>query len=443
MTYMTQANWYIDPQNSTGVASDTNDGTTILTPIKSFLELENRWSNTHIVQNTNVFVLSDGYSTDPINVKASIDNSSIVAFYGGLNNSVGSGATSLQTGTFSSVSNLNRSSNTPTQATDSLGRSWSSFLGKRVRDIVTNAYAWVLKDLGSGAVRVSSPSLNGSTFYLAPVTTSSFNITNTYQVEDLRKLWFGDVLISVGNGGSGTIAFQDFELETNVQMISNGIATFVGCKFKSFITAFGISKCNLSNCEFDNSCNVYGGIVQIDAGSSRGGSVITQDGSTIIDGDYTSQGSGILLSGGSVTVGNVAVFDVLSGIAPNVRGSGIVVGGTGNTVRPNGAVLRIQNNGHGSPTVYGSGNVGYGLDIYPAHKANITSGTCVITGSSGDFILGSDATNTVYITKATASSPPEFSSSLSSTWNNFVTAQPTGFGGNAHNVSEDSHLVTN
>ena len=444
-SYLTQTTWYIDPQNSSGTASDVNNGSTTSTPLKSFAELERRWGyGGHIAQNTNVFMLSNGKSTDPFNIRLSIDSNVVLAIYGGSTTTVGSGATSLQTGTFSSVTNLARATNTPTQATDSLGRSWTSFLGKRVRDTTTNAIAWVAKDLTGGAVRLSSPSINGGTFLLPTVTTTTFNTTNTYQIEDLRQLWFGDVICTMGNGLNNALAFQDIEFQNNSVNYSVPGISFVGCRFKSSnfsITSFNVL---IGNCDFESSFTCYAPITWFDAGLMRSGGIIARQGEVIIDGDLLSQTAPLLLAGGSVVIGAMAVFDAATLAGGNPRGSGIVVGGTGNGTRNSGAALRIQTSSHGVAAIYGSGNAGYGLDVFPTHRVNVVSGaTLAITGTSGDFILGSDATNTTYATKATGSTVPAYGLAITPSWTNFAAAQPGGFNGNAHNISEDAHLITN
>ena len=446
-SYLTQSSWYADPQNSCACASDTNTGADSSHPLLTLLELGQRLTALPgITQNTSVFLLSDYVSTDPLVGNILLGNTSTFVVYCAPNSTPGSGATSVQTGTFSAVTNLSRTSNNATAVTDASARSWTTLLGDRVRDTTTNKFTWVLLDQGSGVARVGNPSSEANTFFGATTTTGTFNTSNTYQVENLRKLAVGGFSVYGARGVAG-VGFQDCEIQNTSQPIpTNTLVTYSGCRFKGATSVLGSLNTNFANCEFEGTVSVFGGLAVIDAGAGRtsSGGVITQVGKMIVDGDYIQEGKAITLAGGDVVLGAVAVFDAAVSAAGNPRGSGIVVGPTGSTTFPSGVNVRVQTVSHGTPALYGSGNAGYGLDIFPTRQVNVVSGTTlVITGTGGDFLLGSDATNITYATKATGSVAPVYGLAITPTWTNWGTAQSAGFGNNAHNVSEDAHLIQN
>jgi len=105
--YVTQASWYLDPANSTGTALDTNDCATSTTPCRTAAEIMRRWgTNPRFVQDVSMYVLSDMVSTDQLRFEQQYEAFATMYVYGGPNSTLGSGATSVQTGTFSSVTNL-------------------------------------------------------------------------------------------------------------------------------------------------------------------------------------------------------------------------------------------------------------------------------------------------------------------------------------------------
>jgi hypothetical protein len=66
-TLAQQANWYIDPQNSTGLASDDNTGATALLPLLHKAEVSRRWGQlpSIAVQVTINYLSADTAATDP------------------------------------------------------------------------------------------------------------------------------------------------------------------------------------------------------------------------------------------------------------------------------------------------------------------------------------------------------------------------------------------
>lgn len=150
-----QATWYIDPNS--GI--DTNNGLTSGTAIKTLAEFYKRtqfgnvWT---ITNNVDVFFNSYPPVTDPLRLR--------VKFY---QNPSSSGPTltfhpptftQLSTGTFSAVTILDRSTNTPWEVTDGTIDT-SNDVKKRIRISSgprAGSIAWVAKSTGAGSRRTST-----------------------------------------------------------------------------------------------------------------------------------------------------------------------------------------------------------------------------------------------------------------------------------------------
>jgi hypothetical protein len=451
--WMSQPAWFVDPQNSCTCASDSASGADILHPLLTFLELGERWGVGFkiSVPTVQVFVLSDGAPSDPFTLDVTLDSNAQVQVFGGPSAALGSGATVLQAGTFSAVAAISHPGNTMTLVTDSAGRPFDGFLSRRLRNPATNAYGWVGRAIAGGIAEASSPSKDGSTYLLPNVVSSSFTPGDSYQIEQLHKVWLGRIHLMTSNGSRGVLAFQDFEVSSSYAGISAGTVAFRGCRFIN--TAPPGTQNNFailfSNDSFENQLDCNGPILcMVDAGLFRSTTFFPMfqvtNGIGSVDGDALFEGGYIASRGGVLLVGVAGVFHVGATVGGNPRGSAVVVGGTGNIFAGPGGTARFQTINHGPSAVYGSDNAGYGVDVFPEHRASANQGSLLTaTGRGGDFILGSDATSIVYATKATVSSPPSYSAALAPTWSNFYAAQPAGFGGDAHNVASDSHLLLN
>lgn len=83
--YWQQATWFIDPQNTSGGASDGNTGLTALTPLVTFAELAARWGtySPHLRQNTTItFLSSHTDNTDPVYLRPFIENGATIILQG-------------------------------------------------------------------------------------------------------------------------------------------------------------------------------------------------------------------------------------------------------------------------------------------------------------------------------------------------------------------------
>jgi len=459
-TFLAQDAWYVDTANASGTASDTNDGHTSTTALRTHAELLRRWGpNPRFGSYVNLYELSDMVGTDPMRFALATDDNFWLSWYLAPNITMGSGSTSVQTGTFSSVTNLNAATNTPTQATDSLGRSWTTLLGKRVRDTTSGAVAWPVKDLGSGAVRLTSPTTWFDDFTDFP-TNTTFGTVHTYQVETLRKAYVSEITLTSGTANSssnGKLWIQDADFQNTSAIVVNSMGpsvTFRGCHFSSVVEVAntGLGFTNFSNSYVESVFAVAGGAgTLVLAGGIKGLSTqpalqTTGVGAVTLDADALIQGgAGLTIPMGSAVLGRVGIFDsVVRAQKGNPRGSAVVVGGQNSTFSaPGGGHVRVANYSYGAGAVYGSGNAGYGFDVFPAHTVDVQSTAALtVTGSSGDFILGEDSTAATPFDKG--ASPPQYKAAVTGSWANFAAALGSGgFAGNASNPTRGAGIYTN
>lgn len=192
------AAWWIDPVNG----SDTNNGTTAATPLKTAAKRLNLWGvSPRISQATTVTYLSSqpGF-TDPD------DYGDVVLQPGGSVTVVGQTLTAgLPSGTVSSVTAPNRARSAaahPQIFTDNSRANgfWTTYVGKQVRFTnvdLTVGVATILKDAGGGSCWITRPLLantQGSSPFVAwPGAAFTVTAAQTYQVVDYSAVFFGRV----------------------------------------------------------------------------------------------------------------------------------------------------------------------------------------------------------------------------------------------------------
>ena len=124
-------------------------------------------------------------------------------------------------------------------------------------------------------------------------------------------------------------------------------------------------------------------------------------------------------------------------VSSGVNGGGLAVfdSPTDGIVIQLGSFLEI-----GGP-IYGSGNAGRGINFGSGCSGSARENaapTPTITGVGGDFALGgTTADGRAWNPGANAYTAP-----IAMSWANFDAAVPGGFGGNAHQLTANAHLVT-
>lgn len=440
--------WYIDPS----LGDDENDGTQSF-PIQTGQELYRRWGMGNIIKQdgndpnyaVNVHILGDILSPDQLDIDVILDGTTELRV-------IGDGITVLRSGTADvsgGITTENQTSNIPWQIQDTaFGGNWIE--GQRVKftsGAATDAVCWVAKNQGSGSARLSNPSFSTElSFGIIPSNATPAD-GDDYDVEVMPKVCLGHFRVGKhgdANAYSSFVNFIDLDLQANVDMFTSEVTNNILWIYTNFYqTAFRMGVClqgwSLANClveeptgltpalAIQGTSYVFGGLMLLSTANSWIEYASTVGGN--ISGDCYIQGGWGLLVGHGV-VGNVGIFDVQTEVDFNPNGDGLQAGNPGSgDIDLNGGNVKLIGR------VWGSGNAGKGICVREGAACSYAF-IPTITGLNGDFQLGSggkarffDETSGVY------------SAAISETWANMATAQPSGFDGQAHNLSEDSHLV--
>ena len=448
--YLTQTTWNIDPANSSGLASDTNDGLTATTPLLTYAEFTRRipdWGGlNHAVA---INIMSDGVASDAWMICGDMGPSGQLLFAGT--------RTVAKSGTLSAVTNLNRASNVQVQLTDSVGASWAAYVqgGYYVR-ITSGANAGIqapiLKDLGAGVVRVGTFIQASLADNIDPGIANFDHYTlagtETYQVVRGSKvpLFIGDAdhtNLSI----APSVRFTDCMFLNNnttsptarVQIDGSAWWLFVNCVFS--YGRFAGTSYSFMGCTFgatplaSNGASVYfrhcdwvyvygGALVSVGTISQM---LANECGQIFLDYDFAAQGNTIVYSqsGTIINVGWSSVWD-------NARNGYL-------WVEPNG-VLKFYFAG----IFYGNGNTGTLVLVEPWGQAQYAtqSGayTFAATGTGGsyhDFSLNGLTSVSVIRSDTGAFAGPI----VCSFTNLLATYGGGGFGGNAVDIASGTGFV--
>ncbi len=444
--YLAQDTWHIDPVNG----NDANTGLTALTALKTHAELETRLGSGALV------------------------NGNLV-YWAGPNTTLFSGSTPFRTGTLSGVIAQAAATNTAESGIDVAIADWTSVLDMRIRNTTVgarhNLWAWVAKDAGggAGAARGDFSSPNDAT------TVGSFVSGDTYQIDTQIGAVYGDICPSNNAGGVFVstnvfihstlpitdpiniscslvgLTFNDFAFipgtlnasGINVQgCVGVNSWNFVACSFPvADVILSPVSTVAFKNCGFKfviinqgpGEADFYGGLVTDT--QALGSAVYCNGGVTTLDAGFQARGTnGVFASAGFLQIIFASIFDTYSFAPFNNLGSGLIVGGSSAPQTfGGGGFCSIPDN-----SLFGKDNEGYGVEVFAGRSCSV-GGSQYITGTTGDFILGSDATNIRAFVDATGI----YSTVRVPTWALFdTTIAGGGFAGNAHNVAKSAHLVT-
>ena len=432
-----QTVWFI----SFLTGSDSNDGLTASTPLKTFTEWFRRLGGPVVTfsKATNpgvtVTVLDHDISDTITGKEIHCLGGFVITFQGGP-------TTTVSTGTYTSVTVKNIATNTPPQVTDTGVTTWpvrsrkKTTSGTRLGNV-----DWILKDLGGGSARCTDATINGSI--------NSHQVGDTYAVETLPRMYIGTLQVFSENIVTQPISFSDLDLAFGSSSGPLGNANWtarrcrIGSYGNNFFNVGPYSGLNITTCLLDSIQINYTGLGAAFSGGNAGGgygvpgaghgTALGFAGTTQI-GNFIGQNFTWLLGlGSSNRVSNIANFDqVADSINPN--GDGMLIG----IFIPSQEMCILQmNNGQ----IWGSGHAGHGLAFDGNSVLSYPIGTYpVITGTLGDFRLGPSLTTDtkgVFIDGISGST----SLPISCTWANLAAAQPTGFGGNAHNLAKNIHVI--
>lgn len=361
--FKTQATWFIDPVNG----NDENLGDTSGAAIKTWSQVRERLPKGNVSQNTTFTILNDIPSSDPFDVSDWCPDSRYVLTFTGTPSIISSGTLTAFTARVAST-------NTPNQVTDTGRASWAAYVagGYMIKMTSGNANgycAYIAKNLGSNAARVSS-------FYDGVSFTEAVPTTNdTYSIIKLTTVpvW------NIGSNGAGRrYVFKNLDFYNSSQtpnyFSANGI-NFYNCRLYATPQIAGFIR-------YFNCCaeyfQGYGGFALIFAGMCIG---IASNAYTEIergqqfqvsDGTLFQSVNVEIIDGGFIRAYDMGVFDSYAdGIRMHAFGD-----------------LRAEK-------LWGSGNAGYGVNTYGSGRVVLNTGVASpsITGTSGDVRLNATTKN--------------------------------------------------
>jgi hypothetical protein len=287
-----QAAWYIDPSNSTGLASDANDGLTVLTPILTFKQIVNRWGTATptLYQGTTFNFLSDQPDfNDPIFLSANMGTptgSGTIAING---SPVQVGAGTLNV---AQAKNKATGARWHILANGAPANFWAPFVGYLVHDTTQDCYFWVDEDLGGGVALITEPLGPHDSTTLNPPMVTPVN-GDAFVVLRPTKLFMPYVMPQVASGTTPyiqgvwlTSAPGPFGLFN--QLLAN-FAFFAESRMDGYVTNLGPeADVIFTNCLFRGGANlcqgtVIGGAFHMPGGFS--GLSIGAGGLVLLDGD--------------------------------------------------------------------------------------------------------------------------------------------------------------
>jgi hypothetical protein len=421
--------------------SNSNDGLTLNTPIKTFAELFRRWGGPVVYFSK---VINPGVTITVLDhdVSDTITGKEIHCLGGTSVTFQGGPALTVSTGSYTSVTAKNITTNVAPQIIDTTVSSWTHSTRKRTTSGPRLGNVdWVLKDLGSGAARCTDAAVNG--------VITLHQVGDAYAVETLPRMYINTLQIFSENILGPSPSFFDLDLAFASNAGPQGNFRWVikrsriGTYGNGFFNIGPYSGLSISSALFDSIQVNYtdlGGTIS--GGSASGGYGVPGSGhgcilgfaGTTQVGNFIGQNwTWILGIGSSNRVTNIANFDAVADAA-NPNGDGMMIG----ISLPTQGMCVLQINGG---QIWGSGSAGHGLAFDTNAVLSYVAGTFpTIAGARGDFRLGpsltSDAMGVFVDGVSGAMSLP-----LSCSWTNLAALQPLGFGGNAHNIAKNIHVI--
>jgi hypothetical protein len=467
-------NWWIDPTNG----NDENDGQAAtpapnrVGPLKTHAELEMRWNKGTLMPPAytllatmnvcTVNILGSLPSTDPVNIEVAFGANAAGQSYSAIIYQ-GRAASVLASGTFSAVTARNTTTNQQWQATDPT-TIWTTYLNRRVRITSVGANAnttfFVAKDLGANQARMSEPGLCNS-MISAP---SAFNkvfggfvqktpiIGDTYNIETLTSVQIGTLgarFIPKSTGGGVAVNFFELEIQnlstSSSFTLQSGQGVGPNYLFESCVINPPVlaqpSSMNFNNCLFVTGLIIDGANVQV-----NGGMIVSTTGLVFRGIGYSCSVRFTLCQAASVRGGNcsfqdVGIFDVATNASFNPGGHGVVVGqNLGSNSVP--SAMGLGTLGIGTISLYGSGNVGAGVFVGSGCTMSYKAGaTLAVTGTGGDFSFNGKGSGSPWDQTA-AAGVGAYTAQVTNTWAHLAaTIGAGGFGGNAHDVANNCHIL--
>jgi hypothetical protein len=166
--------WFVDPQNSSGTASDEGTGADITHPLRSYSELARRLFNADLRQNVAVTVMSSRVTTDLPIFSCTPAAGFVLTFSGTLTALYSGTITTFTAGAAAPVADdgdTMADTGIPVSFTAS-GMLANAILFKRTNS--TAAYWWAAKDLGTKTLRISRPTNAATTAAVVLATNDTY-----------------------------------------------------------------------------------------------------------------------------------------------------------------------------------------------------------------------------------------------------------------------------
>jgi hypothetical protein len=453
--WTTQLSWYIDPANV--AANDENSGIDAAHPLKTGMELYRRTKTLELGAGIiNIYIISDISLPDALMLDVSTNGSTTLLVHGSA--TPGNGKTVLYSGTITAKTDQAQATNVRAQMTDA-GVPTGTWAGagfisntaspnKRIRftsGARTGCVCWPQKDNAAGKVFISA------IINVVPYLTAAYAATATRQNLAGGETFSLEALVQV--------QCMDLRIRDRENLTANPFAVVSTIESICFTGSAGPALRGGANYAVVGCCRVSDGGVTSREDAHIGINFVACHSSGFdFHGGRTVSCYGCHLTG-PVTIfpeaaGFVSVF--LSTIAqgcPVLRAAngGKASGGCCAAFdSPSSAFIAIGNgskvwyeNDAGttdSPLLWGNGNAKYGVDVRPGATFEMTPGNAnpVCTGTGGDFRLEGNAQ-----ARAFDETTGAYTALRNSTWANFAaTVAAGGFGGNAHNATANSHMIT-
>jgi hypothetical protein len=351
---------------------------------------------------------------------------------------------------------------TPTIIKDTTsGVSWSALIGKRIHFPRVDSYSVVLKDLGGGMARVAVPqSASESNFELVP--TLAFPVSgDTYVVDEPVHVTFGEIDVDLEvtpNGIFGLfsqINIADVTIETAPGdtpfvfvigansylipivfyhcMLDGSYLNSTDAEFVTFLCcrAYLVREASVSGAGTSGGLAFFGGALIFPGFTSINNVSGGLGDAGVLDYYVCIQDGYVEVHGGS-NIRSISVFDAPV-TSDNPEGHAILIGASGHH-STNGTVVIADRAGY---PIFGSGNAGTGIFVGAAcHSIWELLPNIYGTGPFPQFQLGSGGKARFFNETSGV-----YSSAIAETWSNLAAAQPNGFGGRAHNLTDDSHFL--
>lgn len=448
---VTQANWYVDPQNSSGLASDNNDGSSATKPLLTGAALFAKTGGNSAVwvngTNYNFYIMSNSTAPDYIMIGGMRQPTAGFNFHGGSVAGQAPAANLLFSGTLSAATNTNAGANTRPTVTDGDGGfdwntsgpggtsliSTNSAPNKRCRltsGANSGSYFFATKRISASQAAVSQLMTQITLTGLQTSTSGSiatFTGNETFVVESLVHVDIFLINVVPGGGGAGgvnnavvdSLDFTGGKCSSSVRCIWNGCTGLAGLTVYVPVggnagnqtilssqcggTLAGGSFANVYACHVTAALGTLGGIVRTSFNTIAQGCPLFDPTSQ----QFACNALQIATSGGA------AAFDSTS--------FGVFV---------------VDADSFTGALLWGSGNTTFGLSVASAGAFRYES-IPVITGTSGNFDLGGATSGRAWNEGGSA-----FTALISNTWTLLGTAiGSAGFGGNAQNVGNGAKIV--